>query len=72
MKKEATSLQVVGFSHDYLCFDLFDIINAFTYVNIIKFIKEEEKKYKLGKAMILTDLINQVIEHNNDQVNEGT
>lgn len=57
LEEEVSKLEPMGYTHDHLLMDAFDILKTSTNEDFVKDIKDEEKKYERGQAIDWTDLM---------------
>ena len=71
LEEEVSKLDALGYTHDHLFMDVFDILKASTNEDFIKDIKDEEKKYERGQAMDWTDLMDHAVDVYTDLVDKN-
>lgn len=69
--EEINRLTTLGFTHDHLLMDVFDILKTSTNEEFFKDIKDEEKKYERGQDMDWTDLMDHAIDVYTDLVDKN-
>ena len=71
LEEQISLLTSLGFTHDHLLMDIFDILKTSTNADFVKDIKDEEKKYERGQAMDWTDLMDHAVDTYTDLIDKN-